>query len=53
MLVNSVNTKKDITIQHPSGIIKVGVEFKGKEVKSAVLYSAVRLLMLEAVNIEA
>jgi len=53
MLANGVDAKKDVTIQHPSGTIKVGVELNGKEVESAVLYSTARLLMLGEVNIEA
>jgi 2-methylaconitate cis-trans-isomerase PrpF len=53
MLANGVDAEKDVTIQHPSGTIKVGVELNGKEVESAVLYSTARLLMLGEVNIEA
>ncbi|KFY33523.1 hypothetical protein V495_08295 [Pseudogymnoascus sp. VKM F-4514 (FW-929)] len=52
VLANGVDAKKDVTIQHPSGAINVGVELNGKEVESAVLYSTARLLMLGEVNIE-
>jgi len=53
ILANGVDTKKDVTIQYPSGTIKVKVELNKKEVKSTVLYSTARLLMLREVNIEA
>ena len=53
ILANGIDAKRDVTIQHPSGTINVGVELNGKEVESAVLYSTARLLMLGEVNIEA
>ncbi len=53
MIAKGVDAEKDVTIQHPSGTIQVGVELNGKEVESAVLYSTARLLMQGEVNIEA
>jgi 2-methylaconitate cis-trans-isomerase PrpF len=53
MLANSVDAENDVTIQHPSGTISVGVKFESKEVESAKLYSTARLLMLGAVNVQA
>lgn len=48
----SQDQDKQVMIQHPSGVINVGVDMVGEDVLSASLCSTARLLMKGEVNVE-
>ncbi|KAL6790320.1 PrpF protein [Trichoderma sp. SZMC 28013] len=51
-LARSMSQDGRVTIQHPSGMIDVGVDISGEEVFSTTVYSTARLLMKGEVNVE-
>ncbi|KAL6884401.1 PrpF protein [Trichoderma evansii] len=51
-LARNLSQDKKVTIQHPSGMIEVGVDILGEDVLSASLCSTARLLMKGEVNVE-
>lgn len=52
VLAKNLSQDKTVTIQHPSGLIDVGVDILGEDVLSASLCSTARLLMKGEVNVE-
>jgi 2-methylaconitate cis-trans-isomerase PrpF len=51
-LAKNMNRDGRVTIQHPSGMIDIGVDILGEDVLSASLCSTARLLMKGEVNVE-
>ncbi|RFU76510.1 methylitaconate delta2-delta3-isomerase [Trichoderma arundinaceum] len=51
-LARNMRQDEKVIIQHPSGMIEVGVEISGEDVLSASLFSTARLLMKGEVNVE-
>ncbi|EHK21886.1 uncharacterized protein TRIVIDRAFT_59939 [Trichoderma virens Gv29-8] len=50
-LAKNISRDGRVTIQHPSGMIDVGVDISGEDILSASLYSTARLLMRGEVNV--
>ncbi|UKZ97183.1 uncharacterized protein TrAFT101_011949 [Trichoderma asperellum] len=51
-LAKNLSQDNTVTIQHPSGVIDVGVDILGEDVLSASLCSTARLLMKGEVNVD-
>ncbi|KAL6786167.1 PrpF protein [Trichoderma sp. SZMC 28012] len=51
-LARNMSRDGRVTIQHPSGMIDVGVDISGEDILSTTLYSTARLLMKGEVNVE-